>query len=249
MKISVTIITLNEDANIRACLKSVMWADEIVLMDSRSIDRTLEIAKEFTDKLFVEKKWEGYGKQKNRCASQAKNDWILNVDADETVSEELRDEILHLISNNRKYTAYSVTRKNFIGDRWIKHGGWYPDRIIRLYNKTMAAFTETSVHEGVRTKGRTGELNGHLVHKTYSVLDEYFTRQDRYSRLSAKDMANAGKRAHLHTLILHPLFSFFKNYLLKKGFLEGYYGLVLAYGQTRYTYKKYASLRKLNRKP
>ncbi len=248
MKISVTVIALNEEANIEECLKSVMWADEIVLMDSKSTDRTVEIAKEFTDRIIVEENWKGYGKQKNRCAEKAKNDWILNIDADEIVSEELKDEILRLDSQGLKYTSYSVIRKNFIGGRWIKYGGWYPDRIIRLYNRNEAIFTETLVHEGIRRKGKIGILNGHLIHKTYKSIDDYFIRQDRYSHLSAKDMAFSKRGVHLRNLVLRPLFSFFKNYILKMGFLEGYYGLVLAYGQALYTYKKYAALIKFDRK-
>ncbi len=246
MKISVIIITLNEETKIRECLESVSWADEIILSDSESSDRTLEIAKEFTDKITVKEDWEGYGREKNLCAAKAGNDWILNVDADETVSEELKNEILNLISNGPEYAAYSVVRKNFIGDRWIRYGGWYPDRIVRLYNKKEAAFTETLVHEGVQTSGKVGTLEGHLAHKSFDSLEDYFARQERYSPLSAKEMFSSGKKARLHDLIARPLLHFSKVFVLKMGFLEGYYGLVLAYGQALYTYKKYAKLMRLS---
>lgn len=246
MKLSITVITLNEASKIRECLESAAWADEIIVADSGSADGTTDIAREFTRNVFVEKNWMGYGKQKNRCAARAANDWILNIDADETVSAELRDEIQKLMSGSPSYPAYSVVRKNYIGNRWIRHGGWYPDRIIRLYNRKPAAFSETAVHEGIQTHGKTGALSGHLFHKTYDSLQDYFSRQDHYATLSARDMALAGRKARLTDLAFRPLFGFLKAYVLKRGFLEGYYGLALAYGLAVYSYKKYAKLLELN---
>lgn len=245
MKLSITIIAFNEEAKIRDCLESAAWADEIVLTDSGSTDRTLDIAREFTRNVFVEKSWEGYGRQKNRCAARATNDWILNIDADETVSAELREEIQKLMSASPSHPAYSVVRQNYIGNRWIRHGGWYPDRIVRLYNRKSVDFSETAVHEGIRAKGKSGALNGHIFHKTYDTLQDYFSRQDHYSTLSARDMALAGRKARLTDLAFRPLLGFLKVFLLKRGFLEGYYGFALAYGLAIYSYKKYAKLREL----
>jgi len=245
MKISVTVIALNEEHRIRACLESVRWADEIVIVDSGSVDRTRDLAREFTDKVFEDPDWAGYGRQKNRAASRARNDWILNVDADETVTEELAREIRALPAGAPKYPAYRVPRKNFIGDRWIRFGGWYPDRIVRLYDRRRAGFTETLVHEGVHTGGGggTGSLEGPLLHRTYASLEDYFRRQERYARLAAADMVRAGRPARSRDRFLRPLFDFFKAYVLKLGFLEGYYGLALAWGHALYTYRKYENLR------
>jgi len=248
MKLTVTIITLNEEEGIRDCLQSVRWADEIVLMDSGSVDKTVDLAREFTDRVFQEKNWEGYGRQKNKGALHARNDWVLNVDADEVLSCDLKEEIERLMEKGPECPMYRVARKNFIGDRWIRFGGWYPDRIVRLYNRKRASFSETSVHEGIRARGgeEAGSLKGHLIHKTYASLQDYFARQEHYASLSARDMILAGRRAHSRDRLLRPFFSFFKSYLLKLGFLEGYYGLAIAWGQALYTYRKYVILRDAN---
>lgn len=246
MKLSVTIISFNEEAKIKDCLESVRWADEIVVVDSGSADRTLDIAREFTGNVSTERDWLGYGKQKNRCAALAANDWILNLDADETVSAELREEIRKLMSGSPTHPAYSVVRRNYIGGRWIRHAGWHPDRIIRLYNKKSAAFSESAVHEGIRADGKTGLLNGHLFHRTYDSLQDYFSRQEHYSTLSARDMALAGRKTRPTDLAFRPIFAFLKSFVLKMGFLEGYYGLAIAYGQALYSHRKYAKLREFN---
>ncbi|MEE3252681.1 MAG: glycosyltransferase family 2 protein, partial [Nitrospinota bacterium] len=139
-KLSVTIITKNEEKNIGRCLESLKWADEIVVVDTNSADRTKEICRQHTSQVFNEA-WHGYGKQKNICAAHAKNNWILNIDSDEVVTLESAEEIQKILNEGPKYPLYHLPRKNFFGDRWVRFGGWYPDRILRLYDKEKIAFS------------------------------------------------------------------------------------------------------------
>lgn len=245
-KISATIITLNEEERIEVCLKSLSWADEIVVVDSGSTDSTVSICKRYTDKVVIKDNWEGYGRQKNICAELASNDWIFNIDADETVSEELKREITGLSSNAlSSYDAYKVARKNFFNNVWIRHGGWYPDYITRLYNKKRCRFSDSIVHEAVTGGSSYKNLKGWLNHYTYQNLTEYFTRLDKYSSLAAEEMLKKGRRFRWHDLILRPPFNFLKNYIIKLGFLDGCYGIIVAYGYSRYSFKKYEGLKKL----
>ncbi|HLD18382.1 MAG TPA: glycosyltransferase family 2 protein, partial [Candidatus Nanoarchaeia archaeon] len=151
-KISVTIITLNEEANIRACLESVKWADEILVSDSGSSDRTVEICKEYGAKVFNDV-WLGFGKQKNLIAGRARNNWILNIDADERVTPELKKEIEEVL-NNGDCEGYNIPRKNFFSNKWIRHCGWYPDYNLRLYRRDKGRFNERNVHEAVQIDGK-----------------------------------------------------------------------------------------------
>ncbi len=244
-KISVTIIALNEENNIRECLESVKWADEIVVSDSGSVDRTIEICRGFGAKVYSDK-WYGFGKQKNLCAARAANDFILNIDADERVTPELRDEILKAVKSGNM-AGYYIPRKNFFGDRWIRRCGWYPDYNLRLYSKGRGGFSERLVHEAASVAGPKGYLKNPLVHRTYSGISDYMARMDRYSTLAARQMLDEGKDAGLTDLAFRPLFTFFKMFVLKSGFLEGAAGFTLSGLYACYTFTKYAKLRELKR--
>lgn len=246
-KLSATVITYNEEERIRNCLESISWADEIVVVDSGSTDRTVDICREYTERISINE-WPGYGKQKNFCAQQAANNWILNVDADEVVSYELQMEIKRLLSARPEYNAYKIPRKNYVKNIWIRHGGWYPDYIARVYNKDRYKFSDAFVHESIVIDGSCGKLYGHLEHYTYKDIDDYFKRIDKYSTLSAYEMDRKNKKFHWYDVILHPPFNFIKNYLLKMGFLDGCCGLILAGGYSLYTFKKYSKLRKINKR-
>lgn len=241
-KLSVTIITKNEEKNIGRCLESLKWADEIVVVDTDSEDRTVEICRQYTDKVFSET-WQGYGKQKNICAGHATNQWILNIDADEVVTPESVEEIQKVLTEGPQYPVYHLPRKNYFGDRWVRFGGWYPDRILRLYDKGKVSFSESQVHERLTPDDNAGALKTPLIHYSYRDRQDYIERQDRYSTLYAEEKMANGFRANWTHLYLRPPFMFLKNYILKQGFRAGSLGLFLAKSSAIYTHQKYLKTR------
>lgn len=243
-KLSVTVITLNEEREIGDCLESVAWADEIVVVDSGSSDRTIEIARKFTEKV-VYHAWAGYAAQKNRAIDLATHPWVLSLDADERVSPELREEIERLLESSPRAVGYRIPRKNFFLGRWIQHGGWSPDYVLRLFRRDAGRFTERKVHESVTVYGEIGTLQSPLEHYTYRSMPDYFQRMDRYSTLAAEEMFEAGKRADLLDLLLRPCATFLKMFLLRQGFRDGMDGLLLSRLYSLYTFTKYAKLYKM----
>lgn len=242
-KISVTIIALNEEGNIRDCLESVKWADEIIVSDSGSTDRTAEICREYGAKVYDDQ-WHGFGKQKNLCADRARNTWVFNIDADERVTPELKEEISKAVESG-KAEGYYVPRKNYFGDKWIRHCGWYPDYSLRLYRKDRGRFLERLVHESVAINGGKAHLKSPMVHKTYRDVSDYLTRMQRYSTLAAQNMMNEGKEAGVFDILFRPPFTFFKMYVLKRGFLDGTHGIIISILYSCYTLAKYAKLREM----
>ncbi len=243
-KISVTVITLNEEKNIERCLKSLQWANEIVVLDSFSSDRTVEICRKYTEKVFQEK-WQGYGRQKNLCAERTSHRWVLNIDADEVVSPECAKAIQKKLENGQKNPLYQFPRKNFFGNRWVRFGGWYPDKISRLYDKTIVSFTESSVHERLNPDSDPGLIDEPLLHYSYEGLADYMERLNRYSTLFAEEKGRSGWTAGYAHLYLRPPWAFFKNFIVRQGFREGFLGMFLAVSAAFYTYLKYAKTRKL----
>ena len=243
MKISVTVITLNEESNIGPCLESLGFADEIVVVDSGSTDRTEEICRAHSKVRFHRQTWLGFGCQKNVAAGFAANDWVFNIDADERVSPQLAQSLVGVDPLGAR--SYRVARENYFGTRWIRRCGWYPDYNLRLYDRRECAFSERSVHESLLCRGAVGLLRGNLVHKTYTGVSDYLKRMDRYSTLAAGEVVKAGKRPGLPQLMFKPLFTFFKMYLLKLGFLEGYTGFLLSLLYAQYTFCKYAKAKEL----
>jgi glycosyltransferase involved in cell wall biosynthesis len=237
MKITATIITLNEERNIGDCLASLDFANEIVVVDSGSSDRTEEICRAHPKVRFYSHEWEGFGRQKNVAAELAENDWIFNIDADERVSPPLKASIVG--ADFGSFFCFKVARENYFGRRWIKHCGWYPDYNLRLYNRKQCGFSERSVHESVVCRGAAGTLQGNLQHYTYDGVADYLRRMDRYSTLAAGEIVRSGKKVGIAHLILKPFFTFVKMYLLKLGFLEGYTGLLLSIMYSHYTFYKY----------
>ena len=177
MRISAIIITHNEEANIEECLTSVAWADEIVVVDAMSTDRTFEIASGFTDRVLCEP-WEGYATARRHAIAAAESEWILSIDADERVTPELRAEIEACLTAPES-DGYMIPRKAFFLGRWIKHCGWYPGYVIRLFRKDRARVTEKLVHEGIRVDGKVGTLENHILHYTYRTVEAYFDRFNR----------------------------------------------------------------------
>lgn len=245
-KISCIIITRNESKSIRRCLQSISWADEIILVDSRSTDGTKQIASEFTQKIF-DSEWKGFGAAKEFAKEKASGDWILSVDADEVVPEGLREEIQRAIRSEDPPNGYFIPRRsNFLG-RWIKHGGWYPDLVLRLFRRDSGNFTDRLVHEEVKVEGRTGRLSHDLLHYTDPDFEHYLGKLNRYTTLDALQLHQAGREAKLPDILLRPPLAFLKMYLLKAGFLDGTCGLILAVASAFHVFSKYVKLWHLGR--
>ncbi|MBA4392093.1 MAG: glycosyltransferase family 2 protein [Desulfobacca sp.] len=242
LMLSVTIITLNEEQNLAKCLESVAFADEIIVLDSGSQDRTQEVARQFTDQVFQEP-WQGFARQKNLAQDKARGPWILNVDADERVTPELQDEILSVIQKESVYGGFKIPRKNFFCGQWIRHGGWYPNYQLRLYLKESGSFAQREVHEQVVVNGQCGTLKAPLEHFTYHSISDYLKRMDRYSELSAKQYLTEGKKVSWPEILFRTKYTFFKMYILQRGFLDGANGLTLAGLYSYYTFTKYAKLK------
>lgn len=240
MKISATVITLNEEKNIAACLSSLDFVDEIIVVDSGSSDRTADICRSYPKVRFVHQQWLGYGGQKNHAAELASHDWILNLDADERVSEQLRNSIEH--ADYGSFSAAKMARENYFGDIWIRHCGWYPNYTPRLYDRRICRFNERLVHESLEHDGRVATVAGNLLHFTYSDISDFLSRNERYSTLAAQEMFSIGKSVGAISLLFRPLATFIKMYIIRKGFLDGIPGLVLSILYTQYTFCKYAKL-------
>lgn len=228
-KISATIIALNEERNIERCLKSLQGvADEIIVVDSFSKDKTVDICEKYGAKVF-QHPFEGYGSQKNFAVSQASFDFILSLDADEALSEALKKSLL-AVKTDETPDAFKCRRLNNFCGKWIRHGGWYPDRQLRFWDRNAGSWNESKVHEKVELKPgvRLGNLKGDLLHYSYDSFEEYIRQMNKYSDLKAEESIRRGKKANQLKLIFKPVGKFLTNYFYKLGFLDGYYGFVLA---------------------
>lgn len=241
MKVSATIIVRDEEENLPACLASLDFADEIVVLDSGSADRTAAIARSHPRVRYATRAMDGFGAQKNAAADLAGSDWVLNVDADERVSPELRASILAAAPG--RHDAFGMARENYFGGRRIRHGGWYPDAKVRLYDRRRCRFDERLVHEAVACPGPVGRLAGNLLHHSYRDVSDYLTRMERYSTLGARELLRAGVRPGVAAVALRPPVAFARMYLWRLGFLDGYHGFLLAALQAAYTLAKYAKAR------
>lgn len=241
MKISATVITLNEEDRIAGALESLVWADEIVVVDAGSADRTREIARRYTDRVLVHP-WSGYAAQKRYAESQASHDWIFSLDADERVSPRLRRSIERVKREGPRYEGYRVARRAWYLGRWITHGGWYPDYQLRLYRRDRARWAGDFVHESVRVEGRVGRLAGDLWHLTRRSLSEHHEVLGRYTTLAAQEEAQRGRKATLARLLLQPALTFLRSYILRQGFRDGTPGLIIAGFAAYYVFLKYAKL-------
>src|SRR6202140_919135 len=211
MKITATIITLNEERNIGRAIESLRCCDEILIVDSGSIDRTVELAAKLGARV-VEAGWGGYAGEKNWAAEQASHDWILSLDADEALSEGLEAEIWNLKKNGPRNDAYTMPRLAQYLGRWILHSGWYPDRKIRLYHRAKAKWVGDFVHESVEVNGRVGHLESNLLHSTCDSLSEHIKSMDRYTTLAAEELVSRKEKIHLRNMILDPAWTFTRTY-------------------------------------
>jgi glycosyltransferase involved in cell wall biosynthesis len=242
--LSVTVITLNEAANIVPCLESASFADEIVVLDSGSTDGTVALARQYTDRVLTVP-WEGFGKTKNRAIEAASGPWIFVLDADERITPALHQEIAHIVHADGPLDGYRVPRRNHFCGRFIKYLGWYPDYSIRLFRKASGRFVEREVHESVEIHGRVGTLQQPMLHFTYNSSSDFVLRLDRYSTLAAQELVRRGKRPLPGELVWRPLLTFLKLYVCKRGFLEGRDGYTLAFLYSTYNFLKYYKFREL----
>lgn len=245
MKITATIITLNEERNIARSIESLRCCDEIVVVDSGSIDRTVELAEKLGARV-IESPWHGYAPQKNYAAEQACNDWILSLDADEALSESLEGEIWTLKKKGPIHDAYTMPRLAQYLGRWILHCGWYPDRKVRLYHRAKAKWVGDFVHESVQVNGRVGHLESNLLHFTCDSLSEHIKTMDRYTTLAAEELVSRKEKIYLRNMILDPAWTFSKTYFFQRGFQDGLEGLTIAYMAALYTFLKYAKARNMS---
>jgi glycosyltransferase involved in cell wall biosynthesis len=242
VRLSVVVVTLNEEDRIRACLESVAWADELIVVDAESQDKTAAIARELTDHVVV-RPWPGFAAQKNFGLDQARGEWILSLDADEIVSAPLREEITAIVERGGAHTGFAVPRRNVFWGRWIRHGGLYPDWQLRLFARGRGRFAERSVHESVTVQGSVGRLSGHLEHRSYRDVGDFLVRADRYSTLAAEEWLAAGRRARpLVDLAVRPLGRFLGMYVARGGFLDGWRGFLLAVLYAYYVFLRSAKV-------
>jgi len=241
MKISVTIITKNEEENIKTCLDSVAWVDEIIVVDSGSTDATVTICKQYTDKVYV-MDWIGHGPQKNRALKFATGDWVLALDADEWVTPELKEEIVRVINNPGVYVAFEMPRLSSYCSQYIHHSGWWPDRVTRLCKNGKALFNDHLIHDRLLVDGKVGRLSNHLMHRSFRDLDHMLSKLNRYSAGGARMLLSEGGKSSLSKAILHGLWSFFQTYIVRAGFLDGRMGFILAVSNGEGTYYKYLKL-------
>ena len=242
--LSVTIIALNEEGPIRAAIQSVRWADEVLVVDSGSQDRTIEVARELGAKV-VSHPWPGYGQQKNFAQQQARHDWVLNIDADEQVPPELASEIQRILASSPSPSAhagYRFPRKTFYLGKWIRHGGWYPNYLTRLAHRSQASWSEPEVHEELRVSGTTGTIDAPLHHFAFNSIHDQMVVNLRYSRLGAHELLKRGGRPSVLKLLLKPLGKFIETYILKGGWRDGWAGYIISVNAAHSIFLKYATL-------
>lgn len=246
-RISAVVRTFNEESNIRECLESLAWADELIVVDSCSSDGTVAIAREFTDRVII-RPWAGHIAQSQFATDQAANLWVLHVDADERVTPELRDEILALDLENSSYDAYDMPRRHWFMRRWINHSGWYPDRNIRLYRKDRCWWGGYAPHDKIQVPGRLASLKGDLHHFIYRDMAHFAATKNSYSTLTAIDHSRSGRRATILHFTLRPCYAFLHRYLVRGGFLDGLPGFVIAVMEAHCVFLKYVKLYEIQRK-
>jgi glycosyltransferase involved in cell wall biosynthesis len=240
--LSVIVITKNEEHNIVECLESVGWANEIVVVDCGSDDKTVEMARHYSQKVYI-KPWEGYAESKNFALQQCTGDWIFWLDADERITKELGEEIQGLLTQAiTGVVGFEVSRKAFFLGKWIKHCGWYPGHVLRLFRRGFGRWSEKKVHEHLEIEGRISRLKADLLHYTDPNLWHYFDKLNRYTTLAADELAANGERFRLSQLVVRPTWQFVRMYIIKMGFLDGLQGFILCILSSCYVFTKYAKL-------
>ncbi|MFH1837592.1 MAG: glycosyltransferase family 2 protein [Candidatus Omnitrophota bacterium] len=243
--VTVVIITKNEEENIAECLESVLWADEIIVVDDESTDSTREISGKYTDKIFV-RKMENEGRHRNWAYEKASHDWVLSVDADERVTPELSDEINKLLRNAPEFKAYTIPRRNYIGKHWLRYGGEYPAPQTRLFLKDEFKYEEAEVHPRAFLKGDCGHLKGDLIHYSHKDITDYLRSLNNHTTLEARKWFLTGRKMSFGHALWRALDRcFYRRLLRKKGYKDGIYGLTVAIFSGMYQLVSYLKYREM----
>jgi glycosyltransferase involved in cell wall biosynthesis len=248
VRVSAIVITKNVEPTIRRCLESLRWADEIVVVDSASTDRTSEICGEFGALFHVTEDWPGYGPQKNRALGRASGDWVVSLDSDEWLTPELRAEIERAIATPGGKAAFAIPRQSSFCGRYMRHSGWWPDYVVRLFRRGNARFSEDPTHERLIVNGATGKLRSPIMHEAITSLDQMLGKMNVYSTSSAETFHRRGRQASLLTALVHGSWAFFRTYVLRLGFLDGREGFMLAVANAEGSYYRYLKLMLLSAK-
>ncbi len=250
IKISSIVIARDEEDNIRRCIESLVNVidDIVVMVDSRTTDKTLQIASSYRNVRTEVVEFTGFARTKNYALSKTKFDWILWIDADEELTRELVAELTEFKNNLPGFAAYDVARRAYFLGKWIRHSGWYPARVVRLFNKKDTSFNNKAVHEHLHVNGEIGHLKNDLNHYTDPSIEHYFKKFNIYTSLAAEELVNKGKKASFSDLVFRPVFLFLKMYIFRAGFLDGVHGFILAIFSSAYVFTKYCKLWELNKK-
>jgi len=247
-ELSAILITRNEEANIADCLASLAFAGEVIVVDNASTDRTPELARAAGAQVHHTSDWPGFGPQKNRALALATRPWVLSIDADERVTPQLREEILAVVrGGDSGAEAWDMPRRSSYCGQYMAHSGWYPDRVLRLFKRGTARFSDDVVHERLVTQGATGHLRHDLLHQSFPGFESVLQKVDRYSTAGAQRMWEQGKRTSFGGAVAHGLWAFARSYLLQRGFLDGRLGFALAVSNAEGTYYRYMKLWLLQR--
>lgn len=239
--LSVIVITQNEAHNIEACLRSVSFADQVVVLDSGSSDSTIQIARNMGAQVSVNTDWQGFGIQKNRALKLANSDWVLSIDADERLSAELQVEIQEVL-NAPESDVYCFPRLSSYCGQYIRYSGWYPDRVTRLFRRGAGRFSDDLVHERLLVTAQVGQLKHRLFHESFKNFETVLDKVNRYSSAGAQSLLNKGQTSSFSKAIGHGLWAFIRTYFLRLGFLDGWMGLALAISNAEGTYYRYLKL-------
>jgi glycosyltransferase involved in cell wall biosynthesis len=242
--LSVVVLTKNNQEHIGRCLDSVQWADEIIVVDDESTDQTPEIAKKYTDKIFV-RKMIVEGRHRNWAYAQCRNTWVLSLDSDEVVSPELKEEIERILASNPKENGFTIPRRNYIGDYWVRYGGWYPAAQLKLFKKGKFKFEEVEIHGRAFMDEPCGHLKADIIHYTYRDFDEFLTKLNRQTTLEAQKWFRQNKPMRLGRFIYRTIDRFLRTYIWRKGYKDGFIGFVLAFYASLYQFISYLKYREL----
>lgn len=238
---SVLIITKNEALNIEACLRSVAFVDRVIVMDCGSTDNTVDIARNLGAEVSINTDWQGFGMQKNRALALASSDWVLSIDADERLSKELQAEIQQVLEHPVA-DAYCFPRLSSYCGQYIRHSGWYPDPVTRLFRRGAARFSDDIIHERLLVKGQVSTLRNRLLHESFPDFETVLDKVNRYSSAGAQRLLSKGKSSSFPKALGHGLWAFIRTYFLQRGFLDGWMGLALAISNAEGTYYRYLKL-------
>lgn len=242
--LSVIILTKNEEKRIAQCLDSVKWADEIIVVDDESTDRTVEIARVYTNKIFI-RKMDIEGRHRNWAYAQAKNNWVLSLDADEVVTSELKEEIESILKNNPKENGFTIPRRNYIGNYWVKYGGWYPSPQLKLFSKDKFHYEEVGVHPRAFMDDPCGHLKSDIIHYSYKNLEDFLSKLNNQTTREAKKWFSQNKPMHLGRFIWRSIDRFIRTYIGRKGYKDGFIGFAIAFYAGLYQFISYLKYREL----